>query len=144
MIRPLCCTYVAVVRITDKLVCGGYKRVSIWGAVQLHPMDGWALSGVGVQAPWHGVLEIVWLRRSSAGWMPARIGKLSTGVGRRHPVTIRKTSLMVVSVRRVWALRHQTGAQYSVVEWTMARVAICNVVAPAPQPEPASRLRSAT
>jgi len=30
------------------------------------------------------------LRRSSAGWMPARIGRLSTGVGRRHPVTIRK------------------------------------------------------
>jgi len=34
------------------------------------------------------------LRQSSAGWMPARIGRLSTGVGRRHPVTIRKTSLM--------------------------------------------------
>ena len=34
------------------------------------------------------------LRRSSAGWMPARIGKLSAGVGRRHPVTIRKASLM--------------------------------------------------
>jgi len=27
--------------------------------------------------------------------MPARIGRLSTGVGRRHPVTIRKASLMV-------------------------------------------------
>jgi len=36
--------------------------VSIWGAVHLHSMDGWALSsGAGVQAPWHGVLEIVWL-----------------------------------------------------------------------------------
>jgi len=35
--------------------------VSIWGAVQLHPVDGWALSRAGVQAPWHGVLEIVWL-----------------------------------------------------------------------------------
>ena len=30
------------------------------------------------------------LGRSSAGWMPARIGRLSAGVGRRHPVTIRK------------------------------------------------------
>jgi len=30
------------------------------------------------------------LRRSSAGWMPERIGRLSAGVGRRHPVTIRK------------------------------------------------------
>ena len=35
------------------------------------------------------------LRRSSAGWMPARIGRLFAGVGRRHPVTIRKVSLMV-------------------------------------------------
>jgi len=34
---------------------------SIWSAVQLHPMDGWALNRAGVQAPWHGVLEIVWL-----------------------------------------------------------------------------------
>ena len=33
------------------------------------------------------------LRRSSAGWMPERIGRLSAGVGRRHPVTIRKASL---------------------------------------------------
>jgi len=35
----------------------------------------------------------------------------------------------------------QTGAQYSAVEWTGARVAVPNVVTPAPQPEPASRLR---
>ena len=35
------------------------------------------------------------LRRSSAGWMPARIGRLPAGVGRRHPVTVRKASLMV-------------------------------------------------
>ena len=34
-------------------------------------------------------------RRSSAGWMPARIGRLCAGVRRRHPVTIRKASLMV-------------------------------------------------
>ena len=41
------------------------------------------------------------LRRSSAGWMPARIGRLSGGVGRRHPATIRKESFMVGSLRRV-------------------------------------------
>jgi len=41
------------------------------------------------------------LRRSSAGWMPARIGRLSAGVGRRHPFTIRKASLMARSLRRV-------------------------------------------
>jgi len=34
------------------------------------------------------------LLRSSAGWMPARMGRLSAGVGRRHPVTIRNASLM--------------------------------------------------
>jgi len=82
------------------------------------------------------------LRRSSADWIPARIGRLFPGVGRRPPVTIRRASLMMGSVRRVWALRHQTGAQYSTVEWTRARVAVCNVVAPASQLEPASRLRS--
>jgi len=41
------------------------------------------------------------LRRSSAGWMPVRIGRLSAGVGRRHPVTIRKALLMVGSIRWV-------------------------------------------
>jgi len=41
------------------------------------------------------------LRRSSAGWMPARMGRLSAGLGRRHPVTVRKASLMVGSMRRV-------------------------------------------
>jgi len=85
------------------------------------------------------------LRWSSAGWMSARIEKVSTGVGWRQPVTVRKGSLMAGSVRRVWALRHQTGAQYSAVEWTRAKVAVRNVVAPsAPQPEPVSRLKSAT
>jgi len=84
------------------------------------------------------------LRRSSADWMPARIRRLSAGVGRRHPVTIRKASLMAGSMRRVWALRHQTGAWYSAVECTRARVTVRKVVAPAPQPDPASRLRSAT
>jgi len=32
--------------------------------------------------------------------MPARIGRLSAGVGRRHSVTIRKASLMARSTRR--------------------------------------------
>ena len=77
----------------------------------------------------------------SAGWMPARIGRLSPGIGRR--LAICKASLMVRSMKRVWALWHQTGAQYSAVQWTRARVAVRNVVVPAPQPEPASRLRSA-
>ena len=81
------------------------------------------------------------LRRSSAGWMPARIGRLSAGVGRRHPVTIRKASLMAGSMRRVWALRHQTATQYSAVEWTRARLAVRNVVAPAPHQAASIRVR---
>jgi len=84
------------------------------------------------------------LWQSSAGWMPARIGRLSANVVRRHPVTIRKTSLMTGSIRRIWVLRHQTGVQYSEVECSRARVTISNVVAPAPQPEPASCLKSVT
>jgi len=76
------------------------------------------------------------LRRTPAGWMPARTGRLPTGVGRRHPVTIRKASLLAGSMRRVWALRHWTGAQYSAVEWTRTRAA--------PQPEPASSFKKTT
>ena len=38
-------------------------------------------------------------RRSSAGWMPVRVGRLSAGVGRMHPITIRKASLTAGSMR---------------------------------------------
>jgi len=71
-------------------------------------------------------------RWSSASWMPARIRRFSAGLGCKYPVTIRKASLMGESMRQVWALRHQTGTQYSAVEWTRAKVAVLNVVAPAP------------
>ena len=86
------------------------------------------------------------LRRSSAGWMLARVGRLSDGARRRRPVTIRKASLMAESMRRVWALRHQASAQYSAVKCTTCRtrLAIRRVAVPSPQPEPASCLRSAT
>ena len=50
------------------------------------------------------------MRRSSAGWMPARVGMLSDIVGPRHPVEIRKAFLMAGSMKWVWALRHQGGA----------------------------------
>ena len=56
-----------------------------------------------------------WWRRS-ADWMPEKTGRLSVGVGRRHPVTMRKASLRTLSMRRVCALRHQAGVQYSAVE----------------------------
>ena len=76
--------------------------------------------------------------------MPARIGRLSAGEGSRHPVTIRKASLMAGSMRWVWALRLQSGAQCSALEWMADKVAIRNVLAPAHQPNPASGLKSAT
>ena len=44
------------------------------------------------------------LRRSSAGWMPARIVRLSTDVGRKHTATIRMASLMAGSLR--WCCRY--------------------------------------
>jgi len=46
------------------------------------------------------------LRRSSAGWMHARTGSLSAGVGRMQPVTIPKASLMAGPMRRVSELQH--------------------------------------
>ena len=75
------------------------------------------------------------LQRSSAGRIPARMGRLSNGVGRRHPVTTRSVSLIAVSMMRLCTLRHQTGAQYSAVEYTRAK---------APHPDPASCLIRAT
>ena len=124
-----------------------WMGVSIWDAVHSHSMDRWALSGADVQPPWHGMLRdsVALLLRSSAGWMPARIGRLSAGVGRRQPGTACKVSLMARSMRRVWALPHQTEAQYSAVKWTRAKVAVRNVTSPAAsQPEPASRIKGAT
>ena len=41
------------------------------------------------------------LQRSSAGWMPASIGRLSVGIGRSHPVKVRRVSLVAGSMRRV-------------------------------------------
>ena len=58
-------------------------------------------------APW---------RRSSVGWMPEETGRLSVGVGRRHPVTMRKASLRTLSMWQVRAMRHQADVQYLVVE----------------------------
>jgi len=50
---------------------------------------------------WRARDNVAPLRLSSEGWMAARIGRLSAGVGRRHPVTIRKALLMAGSMRRV-------------------------------------------
>ena len=55
--------------------------------------------------------------------MSTRIGRLFAGVWRRHPVTVRKASLMARPMRRVWA-----EAQYSVVEWSRAKVAVATLL----------------
>ena len=42
-----------------------------------------------------------------------------------------KVSLMGLSIRQTWALQHhQTGAQYSAMKWTKARVAVRSTVDP--------------
>ena len=137
VVRPLRRTYVVVVRWNDEMLCGGYKWVSRFEAQCVRTR--WTSEHWMEQmSRLHGTVcyrdSVAPLLQSSAGWMPARIGRLSAGVGRRHTVTIRKASLMAGSMRQVWALRHHTGARYSTVECTRVRVAI-----PAPQPEPPSR-----
>ena len=62
----------------------------------------------------------------------------------KHPVTMRKASLISLSIRCVCALRLHTGAQYSAVKQTRARVVMRKVVASAPQPVPANRRIRAT
>ena len=86
-----------------------------------------------VLTPERGELERVrlFLWRNSIRWMLDKIKRLSIGVRRRHPVTMRKASLMGLSIRQVSALRHQTGAQYSAAEWTKAGVAMRSTEAPA-------------
>ena len=55
------------------------------------------------QAPVHGVLKTVWLSCGEAQMGGYLLGKTGCqlGVGRRHPVTKRKASLIGLSMRRV-------------------------------------------
>ena len=56
---------------------------------------------------------------------------------------VRKVPLMTKSITQVWAPGQQALAQCSAIEWTKAEVAVRNVVAPTPHPEPTSRLKGA-
>ena len=76
--------------------------------------------------------------------MPERSGRLSVGVGRKHSMALRKASLRTLSIRRVYALRCQAGAQYLAVEWIRDKAAVRNVLAPVSHPKPASRFRRET
>ena len=82
VIRPVRRTYVVIVR-TDELLCGGYKWVSRFEAPCI------ALDG-RVSIEWSrcpGSMarrtrdSVAPLQRSSAGWTPASMGRLSAGVG---------------------------------------------------------------
>ena len=57
---------------------------------------------------------------------------------------MRSALFVTGSIKRVWALRHQTGAQCSAVEYTRARVAVRRTEALAPQVVPASCLINET
>ena len=66
-------------------------------------------------------------RRSSADWVPERIGRWPIGVGQRHPVTMRKTSFKTVD---------ETSVCTATPNWCAVRRVLA--------PEPASRLTSVT
>ena len=74
------------------------------------------------------------LQGSSAGWIPARMERFSNGVGCRHPVTTWSVSLIAVLMMRECTLRHQTGAQYSAVEYTRSKAAVQRTAPLAPHP----------
>jgi len=109
MIRLLRRNYV-VARNNSELLWGGYKWCLDFRPRAASP-DGrvsaeWSrCSGSMARRPRDRVAP---LQRNSAGWMLARIGRLSAGGGRRHPVTTRKTPLMVGSIRLALALRQAT------------------------------------
>ena len=106
--------------------CGGFESACGFGAAAdktFQPAQD--SSSYRVNAKWsrcsgsiarRARVNVASLGRNSPGWMPARIERLSAGVGHWHPVTIGKASLMAESARRLWALRQQEGTQYSAVE----------------------------
>jgi len=86
------------------------------------------------------------LQRSSVGWMPARNQKIvrwcRTQAPSHHSQGVVGGRLNEAGVSTA-APDRSVVQQYFAVEWTRAKVALRNVVAPAPQPEPANRLKSA-
>ena len=64
---------------------------------------------------------MAYFQQNLVGWIPARMGGLSNGVGHRHLVTMRSAALIAVSMMQICTLGHQTGAQYSAVEYTRAK-----------------------
>jgi len=99
-----------VVKWTDELFCSGYKWVSQFETLCICTRcTGERLSEAGVQAPWHSVLETVWLHCDEATRLDAcEDGKVFCCCRTQASVTIRKALLMAGSIWWVWALQHQT------------------------------------
>ena len=105
----------------------------------LHLMDRWAPSGAEVQAPWHVVLETVWLICDE----PQQVGCLQE---LEACLLVSDAGIQSQFARHHWWQGQRGGCEHCStrqVECTGAKVAVCNIVALAPQPEQASRLRSA-
>ena len=116
-------THMLLSHVLSCCAAGTQMGVPIWDAMHSNLVDRRALvSGAVVQAPsmawWHAKESGAPLRWSWAGWIPAAhriIGRLSTSIGCRHPVTNGKASLMAGSIMRK-VLQHQAGVQYSAVD----------------------------
>ena len=96
---------------------------------------------------WTGIWN--WNAESCGVVRPLRVPLMFRPLRRTYVVAVREAKF--ARFRWWWGqwggyehCGHQRGAQYSAVEWTRAKVAVRNVVDPAPQPETANRLRSAT
>jgi len=100
VIRPVHRAY--VVRCTDELLCGRYQWVSQF-EVPCICTQWMGECWVEQVSRLHGTMcqrqcSVTPLQRSSAGCIPMSFGRLSTGVGCRHAVTI-QASLMARSIR---------------------------------------------
>ena len=65
--------------------------------------------------------------RSATGIIPTRNGKLSTGVGRRQPVIVRKHLFIGASTSLVCALLPHVAAQYSAGAYTTTNAVVLKV-----------------
>jgi len=142
VIRPVYRTYVIVVKWNDELLYGGHKWVSRFERPCIRTRwtgERWVDRCPGSVARCARD-SVATLRQSSADWMPTRIEKLSAGVGLRHPVTIRKASLMAGLMKWVWALRNHTVLRWNVpgLSWRLATLLLQH---PSQSQQAASRVR---
>jgi len=117
--------------------------VSIWGAVRLHSMDRWVLSGAGVQAPWHGVLETL--------FFATKLSRLDASANRKVVRWCRTqvsshTSQGVLDGRANEGCVSTVASERSVfaVEAPRLRWLFATLLLQQSKPDPASRLKSAT